>query len=95
MVRALASHQCGPGSIPGIDAISGLSLLLVPVLAPRVFHPVLRFSFLHKKQNISKFQFQLPLCGCVTEIPINFFIFIYLSLEQTQNAVAEYYTWIV
>ena len=26
MVRALASHQCGPGSIPGPDAISGLSL---------------------------------------------------------------------
>ena len=26
MVRALASHQSGPGSIPGPDAISGLSL---------------------------------------------------------------------
>ena len=26
MVRALASHQCGPGSIPGPDAISGLRL---------------------------------------------------------------------
>ena len=26
--RALASHQCGPGSIPGPDAISGLSLCL-------------------------------------------------------------------
>ena len=26
VVRALASHQCGPGSIPGPDAISGLSL---------------------------------------------------------------------
>ena len=26
MARALASHQCGPGSIPGLDAISGLSL---------------------------------------------------------------------
>ena len=29
MLRALASHQCGPGSNPGIDAICGLSLLLV------------------------------------------------------------------
>ena len=29
MVRALASHQCGLGSSPGIDAICGLSLLLV------------------------------------------------------------------
>ena len=26
VVRALASHQCGPGSIAGPDAISGLSL---------------------------------------------------------------------
>ena len=24
VVRALASHQCGPVSIPGVDAISGL-----------------------------------------------------------------------
>ena len=29
MVRALASHQCGLGSIPGPGVICGLSLLLV------------------------------------------------------------------
>ena len=39
MVRALASHQCGPGSIPGLGVICGLSLLLVLVLAPRGFSP--------------------------------------------------------
>ena len=39
MVRALASHQCGPGSNPGVDAICGLSLLLVLSLAPRGFSP--------------------------------------------------------
>jgi len=39
VVRALASHQCGPGSNPGVDAICGLSLLLVLSLAPRVFSP--------------------------------------------------------
>ena len=39
VVRALASHQCGPGSNPGIDAICGLSLLLVLSLAPRGFSP--------------------------------------------------------
>ena len=39
MVRALASHQCGPGSNPGIFAICGLSLLLVPSLAPKGFSP--------------------------------------------------------
>ena len=39
VVRALASHQCGPGSNPGVDAICGLSLLLVLSLAPRGFFP--------------------------------------------------------
>ena len=39
MVRALASHQCGPGSNPGVDAICGLSLLLVRSFAPRGFSP--------------------------------------------------------
>ena len=37
MARALASHQCRPGSNPGVDAICGLSLLLVLSLAPRGF----------------------------------------------------------
>ena len=37
VVRALASHQCGPGSNPGVDGIHGLSLLLVLSLAPRGF----------------------------------------------------------
>ena len=39
MVKALASHQCGPGSIPGLDVICGLSLLLVLYPAPRGFSP--------------------------------------------------------
>ena len=37
VVRALASHQCGTGSNPSVDAICGLSLLLVLSLAPRGF----------------------------------------------------------
>ena len=56
MVRALTSHQCGSGSIPGLGVICGLSLLLVLVFAPRVFLRVLRFP-LSSKTNISKFQF--------------------------------------
>ena len=51
-----ASHQCGPGSIPGLGTICGLSLLLLLVSALRVFLRVLRFSSLHKNQH-SKFQF--------------------------------------
>ena len=39
VVRALAFHQCGPGSIPGLDVICGLSLLLVLFSAPRGFSP--------------------------------------------------------
>ena len=36
VVRALASHQCGPGSIPRLGVISGLSLLVL-YSAQRVF----------------------------------------------------------
>ena len=39
MVRALACHRCDSGSIPGLDAICGLSLLLVLFSAPRGFSP--------------------------------------------------------
>ena len=39
VVRALAFHLCGPGSIPGLDVICGLSLLLVLFSALRGFSP--------------------------------------------------------
>ena len=39
VLRALASHQCGLGSNPGVDAKCELSLLLVLSLAPRSFSP--------------------------------------------------------
>ena len=56
VVRALAFLQCGPGSIPGLGVICGLSLLLVFVLTPRDF-----FSGYSgfPKTNTSKFQFDL------------------------------------
>ena len=47
----LASHQCGPRSNPGVDAICGLSLLLVFVPVLRVSYRVLQFSSLHKNQH--------------------------------------------
>ena len=63
VVRALAFHQCGLGSIPGPGVICGLSLLLVLVLAPRVFSGFSGFPpFL--ETNISKFQFHL-LVECI------------------------------
>ena len=51
VVRALAAHCCGPGSIPGPGVTCGLSLLLVLVPAPRVLLRVLRFSSLHKNEH--------------------------------------------
>ena len=50
MVTALASHQCGLGSHPGVDTICGLSLLLFRSPATRgFFHPsTLVFPSPHK-----------------------------------------------
>ena len=42
-MRALACHQCGPGSDPGVDTICGLSLLLLLSFAPRGFSPCTPF----------------------------------------------------
>ena len=50
LVRALASHQCGPGLIPGLGVICGLSLLVL-YSAPRGFLRALRFP-LASKTNI-------------------------------------------
>ena len=58
LVRALASHQCVPGSISGPSDICGLSLLLALYYAcfSPVFSRTLSFP-LFLKTNISKFQF--------------------------------------
>ena len=50
VARALASYQCGPGSIPRLGVICGLSLLVL-YSAPRGFLRVLRFPF-SSKTNI-------------------------------------------
>ena len=55
VVRALASHQCGQGSYPGVDTMSSLSLLLVLSLPCEVFLQVLRFSPLLKNQHFQQF----------------------------------------
>ena len=52
VVRALASHQCGPGSNPGVDAICGLSLFV------EFFSGYSDFP-LSLKTNTFKFQFDL------------------------------------
>ena len=73
MVRPLASHQCGPGSNPGIDAIiCGLSLLLVLSLALRGFSPGTpvfpspqKPTFPNSNSILNQVD-EEPLCGFVT-----------------------------
>ena len=85
VVRALASHQCGPSSNPGVDAICGLSLLLVLPLAPRGFSPGTPVFPSPQKptfpnSNSTRNQVdEEPLCGCATckSLFILFYLFIY------------------
>ena len=87
MVRALASHQCGPGSNPGVDAICGLSLLLVLSLAPRGFSPGTPVFPSPQKptfpnSNSTRNQVnQEQLCGCATCNSL----FIYLTTLKYKN----------
>ena len=55
VVRALAFHQCVPGSIPGLGAISGLSLLVL-YSAPKSFSPIYSGFPLFKNQNLIWFE---------------------------------------
>ena len=71
MVSALASHQCGPGSNPGVNAICGLSLWLVLSLAPRGFSPGTPVFPLSSKTNISKFQFDQDVENLELNILVN------------------------
>ena len=72
MVRAFASHQCGLGSNPGVDAICGLSLLLVLSLAPRGFSPRTKVSPLPHFQIsiLSEMIDGESLCGSAASIPL-------------------------
>ena len=84
MVRALASHQCGPGSNPGVDTIGGLSWLLVLSFAPRGFSLGTSVFFSPQKpafpnSNSTRNQVdEEPLCGCATSKSL----FIYLFNED-------------
>ena len=61
VVRALASHQCVLGLIPGPGIICGLILLLVLYSALRGFSPGTPVFPFASKTGISKFQFDLEL----------------------------------
>ena len=96
-VGALTSHQCGPGSNPGVDAICGLSLLLVLSLAPSGFSPGTPVSPSPQKptfpnSNSTRNQVdEEPFCVCTTSKSLfNSFIFFYDTItELAQNNVPK------
>ena len=81
-MRALASHQCGPGSNPGVNAICGLSLLVVLSFALRGFSPVNPLFSSRQKPtfpNSNSIRNQVdeePVSGCA--IPLNRYLFYYI-----------------
>ena len=83
MVRALASHQCGPDSNTGVDAICGLSLLLVLSFAPRGFSPGTPVFPSPQKPTFPKINStgnevdEEPLGGCATSKSLFICLFIY------------------
>ena len=81
VVRALAPHQCGPGSNPGGDAICVLSLLLVLSFALRGFSLfTLVFSSPQKPTfpNCNSTKNQVDEEHFVDVLPLNRYLFIYL-----------------
>ena len=85
MVRTLASHQCGPGSNPGVYTICGLSLLLVLSFAPRGFSlgtPVFPSPQKPAFSNSNSTRNQVdeePLCGCTSCKSLFIYLFIYVN----------------
>ena len=87
VVRALASHQCVPGSIPGPGVICGLSLLLVLYSAPRGFYPGTPVFPSHQKptllnsNSIWKQWMKSHLVEMPLQIPIIIIIIMTISFE--------------
>ena len=82
VVRVLASHQCGPGSNPSVDAICGLSLLLVLSFAPTGFSPgspvfpsPQKPTFPNSNLIRNKVD-EEQLCGCATSKSLFIYLFI-------------------
>ena len=99
VVRALASHQCGPGSNPSVDAICGLSLLLVLSFAPTGFSPGSPVFPSPQKPtfpNSNSTRNQVdegPLCGCATSKSLFIYLFIYFYLFICSKIKAFSFRW--
>ena len=93
MVRALASHQCGPGSNPGVETMCGLSLLLVLSFAPRgfslgtpVFPSPQKPTFTNSNSTRNQVD-EEPQCGCATSKSLVIY-FIYLCVFNIEHKQA-------
>ena len=93
VVSAFASHQFGPGSNPGVDAICGLSLLLVLSFAPRgfppgtpVFHSPQKPTFSNSNSTRNQVD-EEPLCGCATckSLFILFCFILFVNEKEMQS----------
>ena len=75
VVRALASHQCGPGSTPGVDAIIMWVEFVVGSLlcSERFFSGYSGFP-LSSKTNTSKFQFELECMDMFKQVHMNSYV---------------------
>lgn len=83
MVRGLASHRHGLGLIPGLGITWGLSLLLVLVLALRVFLGVLGLSFLPRNQTFQTASWDVDIIIMIMIIIIGvIFTIIYIIVYQ-------------
>ena len=81
MVRALTSHQCGPGSNPGMDASCRLSLSLVLSFSLRGFSLDTPFSLWAKltfpNSNLTRNQLdEEPLSECCYLYVVIYYLFI-------------------
>ena len=80
VVRAIALHQCGPGSNSGVDGICGLSSLSVLFLAPRGFTPIFPTPQKPTFSNFNSTRNQVdeePLTSKSLSVYVKIFTFIY------------------
>ena len=82
----VSSHQCDPGSNPGVDTICGLSLLLVLSFALRgfslgtsVFPSPQKPTFPNSNSTRNQVD-EEPLCGCATGTSKSFFTYLFTML---------------
>ena len=88
VVRVFACHQCGPGSNPSVDAICGLSLLLVLSFALEGFSPGTpvfpspqKPAFPNSTSTRNHVDKE-PLCGCATSKSLFIYFYLFISFAS-------------